>query len=254
MRAGSASPRPAPPFSRRSRTTSRLEVDQIPPSTYRPPSIRTGTGDDVLHDHAGGRDGADVAPFVGRRLRRLGREVHRLQRLAERADRLLGRADDDRLAIGHAGFQAARFFTVSVLALGVNLIALELLILARGLQGLGAGIEHHTIAFDDAKPDTGANTERRVGRVVVAARGGGPHAGVEEQVHPGRPAERHPAQVQRRAAHGPFHGAVELAGQGRHGGDVQLTGHADGDPAVRPGDADRHGTRRLGPLHAPPRP
>jgi putative flippase GtrA len=29
---------------------------------------------------------------------------------------------------GHAGFQAARFFTVSVLALGVNLIVLELLI------------------------------------------------------------------------------------------------------------------------------
>jgi putative flippase GtrA len=29
---------------------------------------------------------------------------------------------------GHAGFQAARFFTVSVVALGVNLIALELLI------------------------------------------------------------------------------------------------------------------------------
>jgi putative flippase GtrA len=29
---------------------------------------------------------------------------------------------------GHAGFQAARFFTVSVAALGVNLIALELLI------------------------------------------------------------------------------------------------------------------------------
>jgi putative flippase GtrA len=29
---------------------------------------------------------------------------------------------------GHAGFQAARFFTVSVFALGVNLIALELLI------------------------------------------------------------------------------------------------------------------------------
>jgi len=28
---------------------------------------------------------------------------------------------------GHAGFQAARFFTVSVLALGINLIALELL-------------------------------------------------------------------------------------------------------------------------------
>jgi putative flippase GtrA len=29
---------------------------------------------------------------------------------------------------GHAGFQAARFFTVSVLALGINLVALELLI------------------------------------------------------------------------------------------------------------------------------
>jgi putative flippase GtrA len=29
---------------------------------------------------------------------------------------------------GHAGFQAARFLTVSVLALGVNLIALELLV------------------------------------------------------------------------------------------------------------------------------
>ena len=29
---------------------------------------------------------------------------------------------------GHAGFQAARFFMVSVIALGVNLIALELLI------------------------------------------------------------------------------------------------------------------------------
>jgi dolichol-phosphate mannosyltransferase len=34
---------------------------------------------------------------------------------------------------GHAGFQAARFFTVSVLALVVNLIALELLI--RGGMG-----------------------------------------------------------------------------------------------------------------------
>jgi putative flippase GtrA len=29
---------------------------------------------------------------------------------------------------GHAGFQAARFFTVSVVALGVNLLALELLV------------------------------------------------------------------------------------------------------------------------------
>ncbi len=34
---------------------------------------------------------------------------------------------------GHAGFQAARFFTVSVLALGVNLIVLELLV--RGGMG-----------------------------------------------------------------------------------------------------------------------
>jgi putative flippase GtrA len=33
-------------------------------------------------------------------------------------------------AEGHAGFQAARFFTVSVLALGVNLVVLELLIRA----------------------------------------------------------------------------------------------------------------------------
>jgi putative flippase GtrA len=38
---------------------------------------------------------------------------------------------------GHAGFQAARFFTVSVIALGVNLIALELLIRG-GLEDLPA--------------------------------------------------------------------------------------------------------------------
>ena len=38
---------------------------------------------------------------------------------------------------GHAGFQAARFFTVSVLALGVNLIALELLVQA-GMDDLPA--------------------------------------------------------------------------------------------------------------------
>ncbi len=38
---------------------------------------------------------------------------------------------------GHAGFQAARFFTVSVLALGVNLAVLELLIRA-GVTELGA--------------------------------------------------------------------------------------------------------------------
>jgi len=39
---------------------------------------------------------------------------------------------------GHAGFQAARFFTVSVLALGLNLIALELLITAGDLSELPA--------------------------------------------------------------------------------------------------------------------
>jgi dolichol-phosphate mannosyltransferase len=39
---------------------------------------------------------------------------------------------------GHAGFQAARFFTVSVLALGVNLIALEILVRAAGLDELPA--------------------------------------------------------------------------------------------------------------------
>ena len=39
---------------------------------------------------------------------------------------------------GHAGFQAARFFTVSVLALGLNLIALELLISAADLSELPA--------------------------------------------------------------------------------------------------------------------
>ena len=39
---------------------------------------------------------------------------------------------------GHAGFQAARFFTVSVLALGVNLAALELLIQLGDLSELPA--------------------------------------------------------------------------------------------------------------------
>jgi putative flippase GtrA len=37
---------------------------------------------------------------------------------------------------GHAGFQAARFFTVSVLALGINLVALEFLIKVAGLSEL----------------------------------------------------------------------------------------------------------------------
>jgi putative flippase GtrA len=39
---------------------------------------------------------------------------------------------------GHAGFQAARFFTVSVLALGINLIALETLIRVVEFPELGA--------------------------------------------------------------------------------------------------------------------
>jgi putative flippase GtrA len=37
---------------------------------------------------------------------------------------------------GHAGFQAARFFAVSVGALGVNLVVLELLVSAAGLAEL----------------------------------------------------------------------------------------------------------------------
>ena len=37
---------------------------------------------------------------------------------------------------GHAGFQAARFFAVSVAALGVNLVVLELLVSAAGLDEL----------------------------------------------------------------------------------------------------------------------
>jgi putative flippase GtrA len=41
-----------------------------------------------------------------------------------------------RATAGHRGFQAARFFTVSVIALGVNLIVLELLVSAVGLAEL----------------------------------------------------------------------------------------------------------------------
>jgi putative flippase GtrA len=37
---------------------------------------------------------------------------------------------------GHMGFQAARFFTVSVVALGFNLIVLELLVTAAGVEEL----------------------------------------------------------------------------------------------------------------------
>ena len=39
---------------------------------------------------------------------------------------------------GHAGFQAARFFTVSIAALGVNLAVLELLVSAAGLAEVPA--------------------------------------------------------------------------------------------------------------------
>jgi putative flippase GtrA len=41
-----------------------------------------------------------------------------------------------RASEGHAGFQAARFFTVSTAALGVNLIVLQLLIDSAGLAEL----------------------------------------------------------------------------------------------------------------------
>ena len=64
-------------------------------------------GHDVLDDHAGGRHGADVAPFVAGLFRLLGRQVDRLQRFAQRADRLLGGADHQRLAVGHARLQPA---------------------------------------------------------------------------------------------------------------------------------------------------
>src|SRR5436190_19841339 len=48
---------------------------------------------------------------------------------------------------GHAGFQAARFFTVSALALGVNLVALELLV-----RGGMADIPSQAIAVALAMP------------------------------------------------------------------------------------------------------
>jgi dolichol-phosphate mannosyltransferase len=41
-----------------------------------------------------------------------------------------------RAAGGHMGFQAARFFTVSVLALGLNLVVLELLVSAADMEKL----------------------------------------------------------------------------------------------------------------------
>ena len=41
-------------------------------------------------------------------------------------------------ADAHAGFQAARFFTVSLVGLGVNLVVLELLISAAGIAELAS--------------------------------------------------------------------------------------------------------------------
>lgn len=43
-----------------------------------------------------------------------------------------------RASAGHAGFQAARFFTVSLFALAVNLIVLELLVSSAGLPELAS--------------------------------------------------------------------------------------------------------------------
>jgi dolichol-phosphate mannosyltransferase len=51
---------------------------------------------------------------------------------------LLNRHWTFRAADGHAGFQAARFLTVSLVGLGLNLVLLELLISAAGLAELPA--------------------------------------------------------------------------------------------------------------------
>ena len=64
-------------------------------------------GDDVLDDHAGGGDGADVGAFVGGGLGRLGRHVDRRPARRQGADRLLGGADDDRLAVGRPALDPA---------------------------------------------------------------------------------------------------------------------------------------------------
>jgi putative flippase GtrA len=67
---------------------------------------------------------------------------------------------------GHAGFQAARFFTVSVLALGINLVVLEVLIRA-GLPDLASQaiavafampfnfIGNKLWTFDEPRPEEG---------------------------------------------------------------------------------------------------
>jgi dolichol-phosphate mannosyltransferase len=51
---------------------------------------------------------------------------------------LLNRHWTFRARDGHAGFQAARFLTVSVVALGFNLMVLELLVTAGGLEKVAA--------------------------------------------------------------------------------------------------------------------
>ena len=51
---------------------------------------------------------------------------------------LLNRHWTFRARDGHAGFQAARFFTVSVVGLGFNLVVLELLVSAAELPELPA--------------------------------------------------------------------------------------------------------------------
>jgi dolichol-phosphate mannosyltransferase len=53
-----------------------------------------------------------------------------------------------RASSGHAGFQAARFFAVSVVALGVNLLVLELLVTGAGM----AEVPSQAIAVAVAMP------------------------------------------------------------------------------------------------------
>ena len=51
---------------------------------------------------------------------------------------LLNRHWTFRAGDGHAGFQAARFLTVSLIALGFNLIVLEVLVSVAGFEKIGA--------------------------------------------------------------------------------------------------------------------
>ena len=63
--------------------------------------------DHRLADHAGGGHGADVGALVVGLDRLGGVQVDGRQRAGERGDRLEGAAHDDRLAVGHAAFEAA---------------------------------------------------------------------------------------------------------------------------------------------------